>query len=344
MLLSVVPLASVAPLVWPDELAVALFLIFNVLPDVLSAIGPAECAFTVHLVRLPFAFVLSAVEPGVGALSVDVVVEEFTHVHGAVGPVKGSNSMLLTIFVVAFVLGVIGPSLDAVPVLLVLLPLSVVFGSIHVLVGSLAMSFVIEPLSIVTVAVRMNEPTQPIGLIVFPVAFVLAAVTPNLNASAFTLCILCPLAKVDSLVVQFERFPGDQVISRGVILIELEWPEPLLGHPGKVVRVVGHRLEFFGEGAISEVGFAPILVASRSWLGFSVGIVFLRIGPASQMPSDQGLDLDDLLLVLASFLERRLQILVFLLDAGLVLFELLLVGFLVLVVATHRFSSHAVSK
>lgn len=67
MLLSVFPVAIVAPSVGPEEDPFALLLIVDVLTLVPSTIGPSEDPATFHLVVLPLTFVNSAVRPLVDA-------------------------------------------------------------------------------------------------------------------------------------------------------------------------------------------------------------------------------------------------------------------------------------
>ena len=67
VLLSVFPVAIVAPSVGPEEDSLALLLIVDVLTLVPSTIGPGEDPAALHLVVLPLALVDSAVRPLVDA-------------------------------------------------------------------------------------------------------------------------------------------------------------------------------------------------------------------------------------------------------------------------------------
>jgi hypothetical protein len=74
MLLAIQPLTSVASFVRPDELAVATFLVFNILTDEFTTVNPGEGAFSMHLVCTPLAFVLALVSPSVYSFAVDGIV------------------------------------------------------------------------------------------------------------------------------------------------------------------------------------------------------------------------------------------------------------------------------
>ena len=78
MLFTISPAALIHATIGPDEFALAVLLVLEVLSDVLSLVGPREGSMPVHLVLDPVAFILATILPRVDALPVDIVVQEIS--------------------------------------------------------------------------------------------------------------------------------------------------------------------------------------------------------------------------------------------------------------------------
>lgn len=271
VLLSVRPLASVAPLVGPDKLTVAFLLVFAVLTYVLATVSPSEGSLAVHFVCSPFAFVLPVIGPGVDTLAVDIIVIELAYVLGAIRPLEGTHAMLLSKLVTTFVLCIIWPGLDSVAVLPIFFPFTDVLGSVHVLVCASAFSLVVDPLTLVDVAVSVNEPASAIGLVLLPVAFVLAAVSPVLDSLALSVAgVLGPLSFVDGLVVELEVLVlVDQILVVLVLLlvhVVVKVAQSFLHLLRDLVVEIGQLGQLPGPRVPSEQHLALIHLRSRTLL------------------------------------------------------------------------------
>ena len=155
--------------------------------------------------------------------------------------------MLFTVFVVSFVFGVVWPGLDAVAVLAVFEPVTDVASAVHMLISPSALCFVLNPLSFVDVTVTMDKPATAVSLVVLPVANVLASVLPDLRASSLSFAFLGPLPLIDGSVVQLIRSFFNQRCVTRTVLVEHKWTNALFSGACRLVGVIRHRLQLFGE-------------------------------------------------------------------------------------------------
>ena len=70
MLRVILEISFVLFAVWPDELSIAMHLVFNPRAEVNSTVGPLVLALTMNLVVQPFSFVHASVTPNVASHSV----------------------------------------------------------------------------------------------------------------------------------------------------------------------------------------------------------------------------------------------------------------------------------
>ena len=204
MLLTVLPLTSVAAAVSPDELSIAMLQVSAVLSNILPTISPREDSLAVHSVLFPLTFVFSTIKPSVTTSSIDAVHVELPNECRAISPLEGAKALLSSALIVTLVDSTVGPRFNTVAILLVILPCSHEFCSVLVLVSSVSVSSVIEPFSFVYVTIRVDHSSQTLGLIIHPVAFVLATVFPDLDALSVSLPRWSNLTLVHGSIIKFE--------------------------------------------------------------------------------------------------------------------------------------------
>ena len=103
MLLTVSPLAGIDATIGPLERSLPLFNIVDEITLILPIVRPDQLPVAVHLIFDPGAEVFAPIRPDVLALAVNLVIQPLTHVHASIAPDVAALTVLVTFTVHAFV-------------------------------------------------------------------------------------------------------------------------------------------------------------------------------------------------------------------------------------------------
>jgi len=174
-----VPVALIEAAVSPKVLAITLFFVFAVLPEVLHSICIHIVAITLHVVVGPLPVVGSAVNPLVNASALYFVVMPHAFIHTPVCPLVDTLSVLFRPDVLTIILSAFWPEFYALAMLQIVAPSAFIPCSLGVHVLAEAVSLVIDPGPCIGVAVSVVESALSVGLVELPLAFISRAIWPD---------------------------------------------------------------------------------------------------------------------------------------------------------------------